>query len=545
MKNLLLVALAAVMMSFGWMELTGLVMLGGFVPLLILASRYDGSRRSFWAMLGWTMLFIALWYALTIWWVWYATPAGPIAATFFACVYTGLPFMLWFFISKRAPKALSYTVLVSVWTVGEWIYNTNQASFPWLSVGNGFAHDIWAIQWYEWTGEFGGTVWVLITSILIYEFLIVRRPFRWKNLLAPGLAAIIPVLVSLIIYWTYDEPERTAKVTIVQPNIDPYGDKADLPQEAQTANLAELAAEAPADARFIVMPETAVWKEQLVEGQLSSSPSLTLLRHTAAEHSPQATVVVGAMTYKSYGDKKATDTARGNAVTGYYDAFNTALAISPEGKFDIHHKAKMVIGAEMMPTWWWVKIFQRLVAKFDFYAGQYGYGTVRTVFTNTPPEDSLRRVAHSSLLTPHSSLLPVTAGAGICWESVYGEYTTEFVRNGAEVLFIITNDGWWHDTPGHRQHFDFARLRAVETRRAIARSANTGRSGFITSRGDVRETLGWDIRGTITDDVSLNRDITLYVRFGDWICRISLLVLGLSILYFIAYRIRKKNHIVE
>jgi apolipoprotein N-acyltransferase len=127
---------------------------------------------------------------------------------------------------------------------------------------------------------------------------------------------------------------------------------------------------------------------------------------------------------------------------------------------------------------------------------------------------------------------------------VYGEYFTDFVQNGAEVLFIITNDGWWRDTPGHRQHFDFARLRAVETRRAIARSANTGRSGFITSRGDVRETLEWEERGTITADVALNRRTTLYVRFGDWICRISLLVLGLSVLYFIAYRIRKKDHIV-
>ena len=522
LQNLLLVALAAVMMSLGWLELTGLVMLAGFVPLLILASRYDKSGRSFWKMFGWTMLFIALWYAIDIWWVWHATPAGPIAATFFAWVYTGLAFMLWFWVSKRAPKALSYTVLVSAWTVGEWVYNTNQASFPWLSIGNGFAHDIWAVQWYEWTGEFGGTIWVLVTSILIYEFLITRRPFRVKNLIAPSLAVIVPVIVSLAIYFTYREPERTTKVTIVQPNIDPWGEKFTLSQQEQTANLVELAAEAPLDARFIVMPETAI-DENLVEGHLAASTSLAAIRATVAEHSPQASVVVGAATRKFYGGKKVTETARGNDETGYYDIFNTALAIDPVGKIDIHHKAKMVIGAEMMPTWWWVKGLQKLVASLDFYAGQYGYGTVRTVFENDG----------------------IYAGAGICWESVYGEYFSEFVRNGAEVLFIITNDGWWYDTPGHRQHFDLARLRAVETRRAIARSANTGRSGFITSRGDVRETLEWEERGTITDDVALNRRMTLFVRFGDWPARISLLVLGLSILYFIAYLIRKKNLIVK
>jgi apolipoprotein N-acyltransferase len=304
-------------------------------------------------------------------------------------------------------------------------------------------------------------------------------------------------------------------VTIVQPNI-PAWEEANIPDEEKAANLAELAGEAPVDAKFIVMPETTIG-ETLVEGRLADSPSLATIRDTVSKHSPQATIVVGALTYKLYGTQKATETARGNSETGWYDAFNTALAIDPAGKTDIHHKAKMVIGAEMMPTWWWVKGLQKLVANLDFYAGQYGYGTVRTAFENDG----------------------VYAGAGICWESVYGEYFTEFVKNGAEVLFIITNDGWWGDTSGHRQHFDFARLRAIETRRAIARSANTGRSGFITPRGDVGQTLEWEERGTLTDDLILNRNTTLYVRFGDWICRLSLLVLGLSILYFIGCRIRK------
>ncbi|MDR1670926.1 MAG: apolipoprotein N-acyltransferase [Alistipes sp.] len=521
LKNLGLVVLASAMMSCGWMEATGLVMLGAFVPLLVLAGRHGTSKRDFARMSGWTALFIALWYGATVWWVWYATPAGPIAATFFAWVYTGTAFMLWFYISKRAPKALSYTVLVSAWIVGEWLYNTSQASFPWLAVGNGFAHDTWAVQWYEWTGAYGGTLWVLVTSVVIYEFLIVRRPFRARNLLAPGLAVVIPVIVSLAIYFSYDEPSRTAVVTIVQPNIDAWTEDL-LPPRQKADNLVELAAEAPADAQFIVMPETAVG-ESPVEGNLAASPTLTALRDVAAAHAPGATVVVGATTIKLYGDRQATHTARRRDDLGWYDVFNAALAISPTGSVDIHHKAKMVIGAEMMPTWWWIKSLQKLVSNFEFYAGQYGFGTVRTVFENNG----------------------VRAGAGICWESVYGEYFSEFVRNGAEVLFVITNDGWWRDTPGHRQHFDFARLRAIETRRAVARSANTGRSGFITSRGDVGETMEWEERGTITADVALNSRMTFFVRFGDWPCRVALLVLGLSVLYFVAYRVRRKNLLVK
>jgi apolipoprotein N-acyltransferase len=552
LKNPVCVVLSAAMLACGWLETTGLVMLGAFVPLLVLAGRHGASKRDFWRMAGWMALFIALWYALTIWWVWLATPAGPIAATFFAWIYTGGAFMLWFFISKRAPKALSYTVFVSAWMTGEWIYNTNQASFPWLAVGNGFAHDTWAVQWYEWTGAYGGTLWVLVTSILIYEFLIVRTHRRVKNWLAPALAVAIPIAVSLIVYATYDEPTRTTKVTIVQPDIDPWGEKFVVTQAEQTANLVKLVSEAPADTRFIVMPETAI-SENLVEGNLAASSSLAALRAAAGEHAPGATTVVGATTIRLYGDRQATATAQNrDDMGGWYDHFNASLAIDPTGRIDIHHKAKMVIGAEMMPTWWWIRGLQRLVANLDFYAGQYGYGTVRTVFENAGSGHSGGGNAHCGGNT-HSGFDSgaenpddkVFAGAGICWESVYGEYFSEFVQGGAEVLFIITNDGWWGDTPGHRQHFDFARLRAIETRRAIARSANTGRSGFITSRGDVRQTMEWAERGTLTADVALNRRVTLFTRLGDWPCRLSALVLGLSVLYFIAYGVRRKNLLVK
>ncbi|MDR2882490.1 MAG: apolipoprotein N-acyltransferase [Alistipes sp.] len=528
MKNFLLVVAAAVMMAFGWWELTGLVMLGGFVPLLVLASRHDSSRRSLWKMLGWTLLFIALWYGLTIWWVWFATPAGPIAAIFFAWVYTGLPFMLWFFISKRAHKALSYTVLVSAWTVGEWVYNTNQASFPWLSTGNGFAHDVWAVQWYEWTGSFGGTIWVLVTSILIYEFLIVRRPFAVKNLLAPILSVVVPIAVSIALYCKHEEPLPLTRVTIVQPNISAWEENS-IPDWAKATNLAELAAEAPADARFIVMPETTVG-DMIDEDSISFSHSLVTITNTTKAHSPEATVVVGAATRRNYGHvPKPTHTTYSDP-EGWYDIYNSSLAIAPSGRVDIHHKAKMVIGAEMMPTWWWIRGLQSMLDGLGFYAGHYGFGTERTVFKNDG----------------------VTAGAGICWESVYGEYTSEFVRNGAQVLFIITNDGWWGNTPGYRQHFDLARLRAIENRRAIARSANTGRSGFIDSRGRVMHgsddsplTLGWEERGTLTANIPVDHRMTVFTRLGDWPCRVSLLLLSLSILYFIAYRIRRRNHLVQ
>lgn len=102
----------------------------------------------------------------------------------------------------------------------------------------------------------------------------------------------------------------------------------------------------------------------------------------------------------------------------------------------------------------------------------------------------------------------VSVGTPICYEGLYGNFYGGFVREGARALLISSNDGWWGDTPGHKHLFSIARLRAVEHRRAIARSANTGTSGFIDTRGDVQQKLGWDRRGILTGEVELNSELT-------------------------------------
>ncbi|MBQ1958329.1 MAG: apolipoprotein N-acyltransferase, partial [Alistipes sp.] len=112
-------------------------------------------------------------------------------------------------------------------------------------------------------------------------------------------------------------------------------------------------------------------------------------------------------------------------------------------------------------------------------------------------------------------------------------------------MLVMSNDGWWGNTPGHKRLFDFCRLRAIETRRAVARSANTGVSGFISSRGDVEQRLDWDQRGLLQQEVEVRHDKTIYSTYGDWVGRMSLLISFLTLLYYSAYRVRRKNHLVD
>ena len=108
-------------------------------------------------------------------------------------------------------------------------------------------------------------------------------------------------------------------------------------------------------------------------------------------------------------------------------------------------------------------------------------------------------------------------GPLICYESLFGTYTAQSVRKGAAALFLVTEDGWWRNSPGYQQHLAFGRLRAIETRRSIARAANTGISCLIDQKGAISKATAYQIRTGIRGNISLERSITFYVRYGDWV----------------------------
>ena len=104
----------------------------------------------------------------------------------------------------------------------------------------------------------------------------------------------------------------------------------------------------------------------------------------------------------------------------------------------------------------------------------------------------------------------------------------------------MTNDGWWGNTPGHRQHLQYARLRAIETRRWVARSANTGISSVIDPSGNIHETQPWDRAAVIKYNIPTTDTLTFYVRYGDYIYKtISLLALLLLAWHLLIWVKRK------
>ena len=231
--RMLLVLLSVALLSAGWLGITGLTLLVAFIPLLVISENLSDSKRDFWRMFGWATLTFMLWSAVTIFWVWNATPLGPLAAGIVGTFYNLCGFMLYHYTSKRAPRALAYTMLVAVWIATEWAYNSADVmTFPWLLLGHGFSGDIWAVQWYEYTGIFGGTLWVMVSNIAIFEVL--RTRTRTAKVRAAAIV-VLPMLLSAVLLLIYKPSERTTQISVIQPNVPCY----EAERQAQMAAAAK------------------------------------------------------------------------------------------------------------------------------------------------------------------------------------------------------------------------------------------------------------------------------------------------------------------
>ena len=176
---------------------------------------------------------------------------------------------------------------------------------------------------------------------------------------------------------------------------------------------------------------------------------------------------------------------------------NSAILTDTTGVYQLYHKSKLVVGTELTP---YPKVFIPLenLLGGNLMAKDVGQKEI-------------------SCLTANGNL-PI--GTAICYESVYGEFCTGYVRKGAQLLAVITNDAWWGDTPGYRQHLNYSRLRAIETRRWVARCANTGISAIISPDGKIVDRTTWWEPALLEGRVGLSTEQTFFVRTGDMVGRI-------------------------
>ena len=532
-----LVMLFAVMMSVPFIvPHTGFLALFGIVPLLCMdriATLTEKKRV-------WIYHYSAfvLWNAITTFWVCNATVGGGIFAVLANSLQMSTIFGLFRLSKKKFTGTLPYIFLMVTWIAWERFYFDAEISWPWLVLGNSFARTTWAIQWYEFTGSLGGSLWIWLTNLGIFGLLVSLSDGSWstwnmkaKSAAVIGMTALLiaPPAISGAIGKEYKDSmqaEEMLDVLIVQPNIDPYNKFQALTQAQQNAILEGMITkeleyrknDSTAAPLLVLTPET--FTSDIIVGQYERSR--TWRRFTSLlESYPNVNMLFGASAYDYINSQEAPSyTARDLGQGLWVESHNSALMIDGSRRTEIFHKSKLVVAVEHTP-------YPRFFCPIDnMLGGVMGRCVGQDEITLLNVED----------IEGHKT--PI--GCAVCYESVYGEYYTDYIRKGARAMTIITNDAWWGDTPGYRQHLSYASLRAIETRRAIARCANTGISAIISPSGEIMQPTPWWEQAVIKGQIPLRDDITFFVSHGDITGRVCSFIHWLLLLALIVRFITRR-----
>ena len=407
-----------------------------------------------------------------------------------------------------------YLVFTLFWLTFEFIHLNWELSWPWLTLGNAFANVPFLVQWYEYTGTLGGSFWILVLNSLIlmtYAY----RAYEHKNPTRRSLSWVILILLvpSFFSFYSYQNRapslvispnDASANVIVVQPNYEPHYEKFETPPSVQLQKFLKLTAEKlDSTVDYVVFPETSFDLNNI--DFWDQNTTLQELKAYVRQY-PHLNLITGVDALKVYAQRQAIKpnnlpaTARKydnkDGTFTYWESYNAATQISSGGiGMPFYKKSKLVPGPEILPYGFLFSWAEPFFKQFGGTVGGLGTQPKPTAFESG---DKTKTVA------------PV-----ICYESIYPDYCRGYVAAGAEALFIVTNDGWWDNTPGYQQHQAFARLRAIELRRSVVRSANTGTSCFINARGDVQQATAYGTDAVIRERIKLSKEVTFYAKYGE------------------------------
>ncbi|ANQ50976.1 apolipoprotein N-acyltransferase [Flammeovirga sp. MY04] len=519
----LMALISGLFLGLSWHGALPLVFIG-YVPLLEIERVISISDKKYkgWKVYFFSFITLFIFNVTAYWWLWYASAWATFGAWGANAALMALP-VLAYHHTRKISKGKYFHLDFVCWMIAfEYLHMHWDFSWPWLNIGNVLSYTPKLAQWYEYTGAFGGTLWILMLNIYFFSFMVSGR-----KIVSIFFYLTIPITFSLYLYYTYEEEGTEIETVVVQPNIDCYSEKfrynartgeqntkTYISPRKQVARMIELTEkEITPNTKFIFWPETSI-SQSIDEKHPDASGEVQLVNKMMQKY-PNATLVTGADTYKIYGETPESETARHSERIGYYDVFNTGIRFHQKDSLEFYHKSQLVIGVETIP---FPEILKPIILNFGGSSGGLGRQEDRDVFNNGA----------------------INVGPIICYESVYGEYVTEYIQNGADFLTVITNDGWWNDTPGHTQHLAFSSLRAIETRKSIARSANTGISCFINQRGDILDPIAYGEMGAEKGNVHINKKMTIYSEYGDFVARIaSVLAVTMLVIGFVRNKSNK------
>ena len=541
MKYIFLSLISALLLSISWPTYgIPFFIFFAFVPLLLMEqeiSKFSKINKKGWVVFGLTYLAFFIWNVVTTGWLYHAkNPDGNNSLLAVAIpvivnsLLMSLVFQLYYWYKKVRGTYFGLVFFVAIWLSFERFHLNWEFTWPWLNLGNAFSEYPQLIQWYDTIGATGGSFWILLINVFAFYTLRIWQAGRIRKDLVKNISIltaiiVLPLLISIYKYNSYQEkPVGEVTTLLLQPKLDPYIEKYSKDSLQILGELLSLAEEnSKTKVDFFIAPETAFpGNGSLSENGFNKSTSIAIAKEFLGKH-PQSIFLTGASTHKFLFDEAETEDYSTEIQEGVWvNSYNSALQIIPNQEVEVYHKAKLVPGVEIFPYIRYLKpILGDAMLDFGGANSSLGIDKERKVFSNRFNK---------------AKMAPI-----ICYESIYGEYVTDYVKNGANLLAIMTNDSWWDNTEGHKQLLSYARLRAIETRREIVRAANSGISAHINARGDILQDTFYDDRTALLVKANLLEEKSIYTKIGDLISRIAIFVLGFLIIYHFGERIASKK----
>jgi apolipoprotein N-acyltransferase len=487
-----------------------------WVPLLIAEERIRSQFGFFFFLWG----AFLVWNVGATWWIWNSTGAGAAGAIVANSLIMCFPFMAYRFTKRKLGLTAGLAGFILYWLAYEYLHHNWELSWPWLTLGNSFANKPEWVKLYRFTGTSGGSLWVLLVNVILFNWWYIKTKTEKNSRIHILLVMVIllPIPIGVLLH---KGPEtmtakaaktNTLNVVVVQPNVEAYTEKFSTPAEVLTQRMIDLSnAAIDSNTRLVVWPETAI-PSQAWENELETKPAFQLVNQFLVAN-PKVLLVTGIDSYILWGEDNPGGMSIRQTNSGqYYEAYNTAYGKSSGQAVQLYHKSKLVPGVESLPSW--LGFMSPVFDEFGGTSGSLGRSNAAKVFS-----------------TPGNPFHPAPV---ICYESIYSDYVTQYIRQGANIITVITNDGWWGNTAGHHQHMHYARLRAIETGLWVARSANTGISCFIDPEGNIYQPQPWATQAVIKMAVPPVNNPTFYAKKGDWLSKgalvLALLLFALSLL---------------
>ncbi len=504
--------LSGVLLSVPWLfNGFGQVLFFALVPLFYAESFFYENRKkgNFHLLIMCGVVTFFSWNILACWWSYKPTWLALISVSFINGSLMTLFFSLSHYIRCKYGSVSALFSSLFLWLAFEYLHFNWDLSFPWLTLGIGFASTPDYVQWYEYTGVSGGSFLVLISNFLIFYFS--------KNIKKRiGIVFLWASVVGGLLFLSYKIKreqkyisDKNIRAAIMQPDINPYTEKGNrkIVLNKILKNIDEInSREKKLD--LVVAPETvAPW---LVNEDSLNSCSEANFYNKLSERNNTLAFVIGANTFSRFCKGEHEEYLLRRRENGDSVVFSNSALFFCGKKTEVYNKSILFPAGEKAPFASYFSFFNKFIVDIGEFGGGLSAQDEAEVFCMN---DDLR-------------LAPI-----ICWESLFGEYVCDFVNKGANIIGIITNDSWWAADQAAMMHCNIARLRAIECRRFVVRSANSGFSCFIDAYGDIIDRTSYNESVVDFGEIGVINKKTFYCKHGDYIGKFSSYVSVLILLF--------------